>query len=102
MNKVNTAIVLLGGKGIRLKPLTLSVNKHMLSVYDRPLAQIAVDFLSELGIKRIIAVINKEDLSRYKRLFEVYKTKLKIEFVFQDAPLGTAHAVKLCEEKLKG
>lgn len=101
MNKVNTAIVLLGGNGIRLKPLTLTMNKHMLPIYDKTLAQIAVDFLLELGIKRIIAVIKKEDLDRYKRLFEIYKTKLKIEFVFQELPLGTAHAIKLCEEKLK-
>jgi glucose-1-phosphate thymidylyltransferase len=100
MFKIKTAILLLGGKGFRLTPLTLLVNKHMLPIYDRSLAQIALDFLYKLGIKRIIAVINQEDAVRYRRLFALYRKKLEIDYVFQDPPQGTAHAIKLCESKL--
>lgn len=102
MTKINSAILLLGGKGSRLKPITLSVNKHMLPIYNQPLALVAVEFLLKLGIKKIITVINPEDIERYKRLFEMYRNKLIIELVAQKTSLGTAHAIKLCEKKLEG
>lgn len=102
MIRVNTGIVLLGGRGVRLQPLTIAVNKHLLPVYDRPLAQVAIEFLVKSGIKNIIAVINRADKSKYQKLLnDGNQFSCHIDYVIQAVPLGTAHAIKICEEKLK-
>ena len=62
-------IVLAGGKGTRLSPLTISVNKHLLPVYDQPLINWPVMTLVRIGISEILIVSNEDDIPRYQRLF---------------------------------
>lgn len=102
MVQPNTGIVLLGGRGVRLYPLTIAVNKHFLPAYNKPLALFAIGFLVKSGIKNVIAVINQEDKSKYQKLLnDGSQFNCHIDYIIQETPLGTAHAVKLCEEKIK-
>ncbi len=61
-------IILAGGKGTRLKPLTSIINKHMLPVYDKPMIYYPLSVLMLAGIRDILIIVNKNDLEFYKKL----------------------------------
>lgn len=91
--------LLLGGHGSRLYPLTAVINKHLLPVYDKPIALHALEFLQESGIKKIIVITNPEEVDLVAELFDSNKeAKTDLSYVVQDKPLGTAHAIKLGEK----
>ena len=102
-NRVNQegvpGILLLGGYGARLRPLTDVVNKHLLPIYDKPLALHALELLERSGIHKIVVVTNPHDINLFARLFEANKqTETEIFYAVQDKPLGTANAIKLGEQ----
>lgn len=104
--QANNGIILLGGRGKRLGSLTSAVNKHLLPVYDQPLALLGIDLLLKLGVKQIIAVTDAKDQNIYQALFETYKERVNypftIKYAIQNKPLGTAHAISLCKKYLRG
>ena len=63
-----TGIVLFGGGGTRLLPLTEVINKHLLPVYNRTMAQHAIEFLINSGITNIMISANSSDIKIYKTL----------------------------------
>ncbi|GFO97966.1 glucose-1-phosphate thymidylyltransferase [groundwater metagenome] len=96
------AIILAAGEGLRCRPLTLTRSKVMLPVANKPLLEHIINALAENGIKEIILVVGykKERIMDY--FGDGLEFGVKIDYVFQDAQLGTAHAVKQAREYVDG
>ena len=94
-------IILLGGHGSRLYPITKSVNKHLLPIFDKPMIYYSLSVLMLAGIREILFITNPEDLSVYKKLFsDGSKLGLKIEYKVQSKPRGIAEAFIIGEKFL--
>ena len=89
MKKVRTAVIPVAGKGTRLMPLTKTMPKELLPVYNRPVIEYIVQEARDGGIEKIILVISKEKES----IREHFKDSVDIEFVYQSEPLGDGHAI---------
>jgi glucose-1-phosphate thymidylyltransferase len=87
------AVILAAGEGLRCRPLTLTRSKVMLPVANRPLLEHIIKALSENGIKEVIFVVGykKEKIMDY--FSNGSNFGVKIDYVFQDIQLGTAHAI---------
>ena len=92
-------IVLAGGAGSRLYPITKVYSKQLALIYDKPLIYYPLSILMLGGIKEILIVSNKETIPLYQQLFENgTQLGLTIEYVIQDAPNGIAEAFILGAE----
>lgn len=93
------AVVMAGGYGTRLRPLTDDVPKPMLPVGDRPLLELIVEQLRQAGIRQVnVATHYKSDvISEHFKNGEAFG--VDIRYVKEDQPLGTAGALSLIEEK---
>ncbi len=92
------ALVMAGGYGTRLRPLTDELPKPMLPVGDRPLLEIIVDGLREAGIRRVnVATHYKADVIS-DHFQDGQKFGVDIRYVKEDEPLGTAGALSLLDE----
>lgn len=86
-------IVLAGGKGTRLYPTTMVVNKHFLPIYDKPMILYPVELLITLGISDIMIICNEEDLPQYQKLIDNNEEiKANIVYAVQECPRGIAEA----------
>lgn len=96
------AIILAAGEGLRCRPLTLTRSKVMLPVANKPLLEHIINAVAENGIKEIILVVGYQK----ERIMDYFGNGMefgvKIDYVFQEAQLGTAHAVKLAKEYVDG
>lgn len=93
-------IILAGGLGTRLHPLTKVTNKCLLPVYDRPMIYWPIQSLVESGIKDILLVCGGNAAGEFLRILgngEEFGLK-HIAYTYQDKPLGIAHALGLAEE----
>lgn len=90
-------VVLAGGTGTRLRPMTHVVNKHILPVYDEPMIFYPVRTLINNGIDEILLVSTPEDIGRYITLLEA---EFDVDFTYrvQSEPGGIAHALRLAED----
>jgi glucose-1-phosphate thymidylyltransferase len=96
-------ILLAGGLGTRLQPLTRVTNKHLLPVFDKPLIYYALSTLMLAGIHEITIICREEDLPAYKRLFgNGSRLGIAIDFVIQPQPGGIGESFLLAESKIKG
>ena len=101
MKMKRKGIILLGGHGSRLYPITKSVNKHLLPIYDKPMVYYSLSVLMLAGIREILFITNPEDLSIYKKFFsDGSKLGLKIEYKVQPKPRGIAEAFIIGEKFL--
>jgi glucose-1-phosphate thymidylyltransferase len=96
---IRKGIILAGGKGTRMSPLTKAVNKQLLPIYDKPLIYYPLSILMLAKIKDILIIVNKGQLEQYKKLIPSGKNLgLKISFVEQNKPRGLPDAFILGEK----
>ena len=90
---INKGIILAGGMGTRMSPLTKAVNKQLLPIYDKPLIFYPLSILMLAKIKNILIIVNKGQLNQYKKLLPNGENLgLKITYVEQDKPRGLPDA----------
>lgn len=99
MKKTNKGIILAGGSGSRLYPITKVYSKQLALIYDKPLIYYPLSILMLGGIQDILIISNKETIPLYQQLFDNgNQYGLKISYKIQDAPNGIAEAFILGEE----
>ena len=76
-------IIMLGGRGSRLKPLTEYISKHLLPVYNKPMVYYSLSSLIYTNISEILIICNKNDLNIYKKLLKPIAKKYNIKFSFE-------------------
>jgi glucose-1-phosphate thymidylyltransferase len=95
-------IILAGGTGTRLWPITLGVSKQLLQVHDKPMIYYPLSTLMLAGIKDIAIITTQDDQDSFKRLLgDGSDLGISISYVVQQNPNGIAEAFILCEEFIK-
>ena len=90
---IKKAIILAGGMGTRLSPLTKAVNKQLLPVYDKPLIYYPLSILMLATIKKILIIVNKGQLNQYKKLIpDGINLGIDIKYLEQEKPIGLPDA----------
>ena len=96
---IKKGIILAGGKGTRMSPLTKAVNKQLLPIYDKPLIFYPLSILMLANIREILIIVNKGQLSQYKKIIpNGNNLGLKISYKEQSSPKGLPDAFILGEK----
>ena len=99
---IKKGIILAGGMGTRMSPLTKAVNKQLLPIYDKPLIFYPLSILMLAKIKNVLIIVNKGQLDQYKKLIpDGKKLGMKINYIEQDKPVGLPDAFILGKNFIK-
>lgn len=96
------AVILAAGEGTRLRPFTVSKPKVMIPIANRPIIEYAIEALSKNGIKDIVLVVGYRKESIMSYFEDGKKFGVSIDYVVQQKPLGTAHALLQAEKEISG
>lgn len=97
-------VVLAGGLGTRLRPMTLVTNKHLLPVYDRPMVYYPIEALTNIGIDEVLVVTGGEHAGDFLKLLKNGKDLgvRHLEYAYQEGEGGIAEALLLAEDFADG
>ena len=96
---IKKAIILAGGKGTRMSPLTKAVNKQLLPIYDKPLIFYPLSILMLAKIKDVLIIVNKGQLNQYKKILPDGKNLgMNISYKEQAVPKGLPDAFIIGEK----
>ena len=96
---IKKGIILAGGLGTRMSPLTKSVNKQLLPLYDKPLIFYPLSVLMLAGIRNILIIVNKGQLSQFRKILpETNNLGIQIQYKEQKSPGGLPEAFIIGEK----
>ena len=99
---INKGIILAGGKGTRMSPLTKAVNKQLLPIYDKPLIFYPLSILMLAKIRDILIIVNKGEIEQYKKILPNGKNLgINLEFKEQEKPNGLPEAFIIGKDFIK-
>lgn len=98
------ALILVGGYGTRLRPLTFTRSKPLVEFCNKPMVEYMLDALTEVGCKKIVFALSElqNDLKAYMQEYQERKKSIQIIPSIESEPLGTAGPISLAKEHLKG
>ena len=99
---VKQAVIMAGGEGTRLRPLTNTRPKPLLPVLGRPCIEYVINSLASAGVEEIFLACGYRSQDIVESLGEATNYGAKIVYAYEDTPMGTAGAVKLLQNKLHG
>lgn len=97
------AIIPTGGRGIRMRPLTFSQNKHFIPIANKPLIFYPIETVAGCGIKDIAITYNPSGLEEAQELLgDGSRWGIKFSYILQEEPKGLANIFQVCEDYLEG
>ena len=100
MSRVRQAVIMAGGEGTRLRPLTNTCPKPLLPVLGRPCMEYVIRSLVKAGVEEVFLALGYRSEDVVKALGNGSELDARIVYAYEDVPMGTAGAVKLLEDRL--